>query len=158
MMKKHFSFALLCAALFAGAASALDVTDVKNLVANNVDEAVIISMVQSSGSFSATAGDIEDLRNLGASESVLAAIGSATPATGEYVLEDGTTAVIPQAAAPGTVYYAAPPAAVAPPTVYYVVPRTYPRRSFYRRPRAGVHFSFGFGDRPRYRSYDRRWR
>lgn len=149
-------FAISCAA-----ASALDIRDVKTMVANNVSEAVIIGMIQSESAFHATAGDVAELRSLGASNSLVAAVTSATPATGEYVLADGSTAPA------GTVIYEAPavvpaPAVVTqPPTVYYVPQPApvyvtpYPHRRFYHRPRPGISLHFGFGDSGR--RY-RRWR
>ncbi len=167
-MKKYICFAALFAAcaFWSGKAAALDVADVKTLVANDVDEAVIISMVQSAGALQASAGDIVDLRNLGASDTLLAAVGTAPSATGarEYILEDGTTVVVPQttpAAPSGTVYYAPPAVVTAPPTVYYAPPTVYyspyPRSPVFRRPRAGVHFSFGFGSGRPHRPPFHRW-
>ncbi len=151
-MKKHLlAAAAIIAFAFAGsAAPALDIADVKNLLRNNVDETVIANMVLQGGSLAATTGDIAELRSLGASETLISAIGTVgTYSPGEYILQDGTTAAIPQ---PGTVYREAPVVVAQPPRVYYetptvVVPRyvhPYPGRYYYHS-RPGFSFSFGFG-------------
>lgn len=156
-MKKHLLAAAAIAAivLSSGAAAfALDIADVKALVRNNVDEDVIVSMMLESGSLSATERDVSELRSLGASETLVAAIGAVSPeaaassAPGEYILQDGTTATIPQ---PDVVYYEAPTVVPQPPTVYYAAPTyVYPYRHFhpaphFHRSRPGFSITFGFG-------------
>ncbi len=155
-MKKHILPAALFAALFltVGAASALDLTDVKTLVRNNVDEAVIIGMVQQGGNFPVTTDEVSELRGMGASETLIAELLTAPRAA---------------ASVPPTVYYEAPQTVVtAPPTVVYetptvvtptyVYPYPYPRPHYFR-PQPGISFSFGFGGghhRPR-RWHRRHW-
>ena len=173
-MRKYrlIAAAVAVVALFATAAGALDIADVKNLVKNNVDETVIVNMVRQGGALSATAGDVVELRSMGASETLIAAIGAAAPATsapapattyqgpGEYILQDGTTAAIPQStptyADPNVVYYEAPTVVTSPPTVYYEAPTVYygtptyvyPYSSYpHYRSSPSFSFSFGFGGR-----------
>lgn len=156
-MKRHGLFAALFAAavLLAGAAFGLDVTDVKNLVRNNVDEATIINLAQQGGNFSVTSNDLAELRGLGASETLISSLFTAppmaaVPPTVYYEAPDGTLTTT--APAPTVVYQTVPQ--VVTPT--YVYPYPYPRRHYFRS-RPGVSFSLNFGNRPRYRSY-RRWR
>ncbi len=147
-MKRQGFFAAVCAAvaLCSGAAFALDLSEVKTLVLNGVDESVIIDMVNQGGNWSADSGDVAELRALGASETLIAAVLTAPKV-------------------PPTVYYEQPPTVVAqPPTVVYeraptyVYPYPYPRRHYFPA-RPGISFSFGFGGGHHYprRSY-RRWR
>lgn len=166
-MRRLVFFAALFAAcaLCSGAATALDLNDVKNLVRNNVDEAVVIGMVQQGGSFSVSTDDLAELRGMGASETLISSLLTAPSTTGEYILQDGTTVAVPQTTPPPTVYYEAPPGVVTqPPTIVYQTPTyvypyaPYPRPHYFRS-RPGISFSFGFGGGGyRHRRPYRRWR
>ncbi len=145
-MKRQGFFAAICAAvaLCSGAAFALDLSEVKTLVLNGVDESVIIDMVKQGGTWSADSGDVAELRALGASETLIAAVLTAPKV-------------------PPTVYYEQPPTTVVtqPPTVVYEQAPTYvypyPRRH-YVPARPGISFSFGFGGHHHPRRSYRRWR
>lgn len=168
-MKKYVLAAALAVFAFASgaAARALDIADVKSLVRNQVDEEVIVNMVLEGGALPATTGDVAELRALGASETLISAVEAVSRGTsspGEYILQDGATASVPQ---PGTVYYEAPTVIETPPTVYYETP-TYvypypypyhhPRPHFYRsRPGFSITFGFGSGGRRYGRRHFRRW-
>ncbi len=137
-MKTHLLASAVAAVLFlssGGAARALDIADVKNLVRNHVDEEVIVTMVLQEGALPATAGDVAELRTLGASETLVSAVTAASTGT---------------ATVPPTVYYEAPTAVAQPPVVYYETPTyvypyaPFPRRHYYHS-RPGISFSFGFG-------------
>lgn len=90
-------------------AMALDFSDVKNLMQNHVSESVVINMVQQSGPIAVTPEQLDDLRLIGASETLIAALQTAAATT---------------AAPSGTITYVEPPedpsptTYVEPPTVY----------------------------------------
>lgn len=65
---------LCCAVLGAAPASALDFNDVQNLIRNQVPENVIINMTQQDSSLVITPEQANQLRGMGASESLIAAI------------------------------------------------------------------------------------
>lgn len=128
-------------------ASALDFNDVRNLIANRVSETAIQNMVQQDSSLAITEAQANELRGIGASETLVASIRRA-PAAGAYT--DGSTYVTegtyvaPQAAgkpqsftatdgvtyqlnpATGNYYRVSPQVVVQPaPTVVYEAPRVY---------------------------------
>ncbi|MDR1745421.1 MAG: hypothetical protein LBS30_06685 [Planctomycetota bacterium] len=116
-------------------AAALDYNDVKNLIANQVPESVITSLVQQNPSFVITTDHVNELRGMGASETLIGSLLTAsTPQTAATYVE------------PGTVYYD-PVVVGASPTVVYQTPTyVYPSHPTYYhpgRPRFG--FSIGFG-------------
>lgn len=57
-------------------AMALDYSDVKNLMQNQVSESVVINMVQQSGPIAVTSEQLDELRLMGASETLIAALQS----------------------------------------------------------------------------------
>ncbi len=128
-------------------AAALDYNDVKNLLAHQVSESVIISMVQENPAIPLSSGQLAELRGMGASETLISAIFTAPPATTTYV-------------DPNTVYYeSSTPVVVEPaPTVVYQTP-TYvypypPVRYYYpRRPTFGFSLNFGGGHGGRRHGY-----
>lgn len=72
--------ALCLAVLSAAPAAALDFNDVQNLLRNQVPDNVIINMAQQDSSLAITPDQANQLRSLGASESVIAAIRPAASA------------------------------------------------------------------------------
>lgn len=147
-------------------AGALDANDVKNLVRSNVGEDVIVTMIVQSNPIAMSEGDADDLRALGASETLIAVLRNSSSQrrvepVGEYVLSDGSTAPMVQAAPSGTVTYVDPSTGVTymepevvyttPPTVIYETPPTvvYEAAPTYVYPyptyRSGPSFSIGIG-------------
>ncbi|MCD8350815.1 MAG: hypothetical protein LUC93_09420 [Planctomycetaceae bacterium] len=179
---------LVAAVLIATTASALDFTDVKNLVKNGVAESVIINMTSQESSLAITPDQANELRLLGASESLIASIrqaATAAPATSgtfadgsSYVIDESvaprTTVVQPQTVvtspgtttyydpSTGTYYQSAAPVVVSPPTVVYEAPRVVTAPTYvypaYRYPRSAWNFSFHFGGGGRHGRHGRRWR
>ena len=127
----------LCMSLLAATqVTALDYNDVKNLLANKVSEQVIVNMLnQQDDPVEVTEAQVNELRQLGASETLLAgldftpAAATAAPATaGEswtYVDENGT--VYSSGDAPATLVQQAPQTVVTDPSgvVYYDPNATY---------------------------------
>lgn len=145
MIRKHSYLGLALAAAFfmsASAASALDFNDVKNLITNQVSESVIENMVRQDASLVITPAQADELRAIGASESLVAAIRRAPTVSGyadgsSYVVDETPrTVVTPSASKPqsfvattGETYYLNPETGnyyqVAPapaPTVVYEAP------------------------------------
>ncbi len=146
----HLVWCVVAVVLVATTASALDFTDVKNLIKNGVAESVIINMTSQDSSLAITADQANELRLLGASESLVASIRRtlvAEPSATGGTFADGSSYVIDESAAPrttvvqpqtvvtspgtttyydpstGTYYQSAPPVVVSPPTVVYEAPR-----------------------------------
>lgn len=93
MFSRGKAFALATAAtmiLAVSTASALDFNDVRNLIANQVSESVIQNMVRQDASLAITESQANELRGLGASESLVASIRRA-PTVGSY--SDGSSYV-----------------------------------------------------------------
>lgn len=120
----------LALCVVAGAASALDVADVKNLLQNKVSDEVIINMVKADGTIYITPEEANMFRSMGASENLITALRPRAYSTGQLapaaapvpapapasaprlptVITSGPPA--PAAPAPATVVQAAPPAVV----------------------------------------------
>ncbi len=136
-------------------AAALDYNDVKNLMANQVSESVIINLVQQSPMMALTPGQVTELRGLGASETLISAIFTAPAAsTATYVdpntvYYDSSAPVVVEPAP--TVVYQTPTYVYPPPPVYYYHPG---------RPTFGFSIGIGGGGRRHHRHYGgyRRWR
>lgn len=176
MIRQSKSRRTVRAALLAGlclaasvCASALDISDVKNLVRSQVSEDVIINMVRQSTPVAMSDADANELRGMGASENLIGIVRNSytggpvySQQPGEYVMSDGsTTPIYPSTAAPsGTVTYVDPGSGVTyvEPNVYYTTPPTvvyeaptvvtptyvYPYYPGYRSG-SSWNFSFGFG-------------
>lgn len=101
-VRKRGAFAaaavIACLALFGGTeARALDYNDVKNLLVNQVPEQTIVNMLRQSGTMTITESQAAELRSMGATESLLAAMPRRTETTTaapqeqwSYVDSDGT--------------------------------------------------------------------
>ena len=166
MLSQGRILALAVGLAFAGivsTASALDFNDVRNLIGNQVSETVIQNMVSQDSSLTITDDQANELRSLGASETLLASIRRA-PAAPQVVSDqpqsftstDGVTYQLNPAT--GNYYRVSPQVVVQPaPTVVYETPQVYtaptyvyPGYPVYRRPRPSFGFSFHFGGGPRW--------
>lgn len=152
----------------ASAASALDYNDIKNLIANNVSETVIANMVGQDASLAITPGQADELRSLGASETLVSSIRrvQAAPAATyaapapqvvysdkpqTFTATDGVTYQLNPAT--GNYYRISPQVVVQQaPTVVYETPRVYAAPTYVYpgyypsyRPRSSMNFSFHFG-------------
>jgi hypothetical protein len=165
------TLALAVCLAFAGivsTAAALDFNDVKNLIGNQVAETVIQNMVGQDSSLVITDSQANELRSLGASETLVASIRRAPAAAAVTVVPqvvsdkpqtftstDGVTYQLNPAT--GNYYRVSPQVVVQPaPTVVYQTPRVYttptyvyPSAPIYR-PRPSWNFSFHFGGGPRW--------
>lgn len=98
-------------------AMALDYSDVKNLMQNQVSESVVINMVQQSGPMVVTSEQLDELRLIGASETLIAALQSSGAAAVTTPAQAATVE-----APSGTITYVEPPEDPIPTT--YVEPST----------------------------------
>ncbi len=151
--------ALLACVLSVSAASvmALDVNDITELLANGVQDSVIINMVQSNKlDRPLSAREIVSLSRAGASQPLLEYLTSAGAANQSYVasqpapvyVEPAPTVVQQQpnviVQQPPTVVTQAPTVVYETPTYYYPRSYVYPRPYYYPY-RSGPSFSFSFG-------------
>ncbi|MCD7897853.1 MAG: hypothetical protein LUG50_14455 [Planctomycetaceae bacterium] len=130
-------------------AQALDYNDLRNLVSNNVSDSVILNMVQQDSNLAITVEEANELRRLGASESVVMSI---PRLVGGSVIQPGgsTSSSTTTYVDPGTVYYQDQPSVIVQQPTYvvpssptYVVPSySYP---YYYDRGPSLSFSFGFG-------------
>lgn len=93
MFSRGKTFALVLAAtvvVAVSSVSALDFNDIRNLIANQVSETVIQNMVRQDASLAITDSQANELRGLGASESLVASIRRA-PTAGTFT--DGSSYV-----------------------------------------------------------------
>lgn len=121
-------------------ALALDINDVKVMVQNNVQEDVIINMMQNrSLSGSASAQDIVDLTNMGASPTLLSYLTNSGAPAVTYSAPSTTYVQPAPTCSPSYVVQQQPQVVVTspPPVYYYSDP--------YRYYRPGPTFSFSFG-------------
>lgn len=178
MLSRGKTLGFAVAVLFSGVistASALDFNDVKNLIGNQVSESVIQNMVGQDSSLAITETQANELRALGASETLVASIRRApttAATTGSSYVTDGAYTAVPQASsgkpqsftatdgvtyqlnpATGNYYRVSPQVVVqSAPTVVYEAPRVYATPTYvypgypaYRYPRSSWNFSFQFG-------------
>lgn len=170
-MTRMKTLALAVAVVFGGivsTVSALDFNDVKNLIGNQVSETVIQNMVRQDGSLAITEAQANELRTLGASETLVASIRRAPTSyvtEGSYAAAPQVTSSKPQSftatdgvtyqlnPATGNYYRVSPQVVVQPaPTVVYEAPRVYTTPTYvypgypaYRYPRSSMNFMFHFG-------------
>ena len=121
----------VCLTVLACTASSLDFNDVKSLLENRVAEQIVINMVQQSSPIVMTVEQENELRAMGGSESLIAAVKNTGPVT--YVTEDGNTYSVGQGTPATAPYVQSSPAPSAPTVVYqqtepsvtYVDPNVY---------------------------------
>ena len=134
-MKNVRKWFLLGALTFAVAlpAAALDISDVRLMLFNNVHESVIINMVNNQGAMVATTNDIIELNAMGASPALLDAVSRASMGVGYS----------PTVMAPAPVVVAAPPPVIVTQPGPVIIQQP-------RRPTASFSFNFGNNRWPNY--------